>query len=77
MIPPTRHPVVAVDDLPWLIVAEFDEQPGTRLTSHQIQRMWGLSDEECAQILEFLTGSGVLVRHAEQFERPAGEPRFA
>lgn len=37
---PVRHPVATIDDLRWLIAAEFAEQPGLRLTFAQVQRLW-------------------------------------
>ena len=59
-----RHPVAAVDDLPWIIAAEYDEQPGLRLTLPQVQRLWGLSPRQCQDALDYLIDSGVLV-HGE------------
>lgn len=60
-----RHPVAAVDDLPWVIASEFDEQPGLRLTFHQVRRLWGLSATECQNILDYLVTSGTLVFDAD------------
>jgi hypothetical protein len=72
MIPLTRHPVVAVDDLPWVILSEFDEQPGLRLTFRQVQRLYGLSEHECENALGFLTTIGLLVRNDhQQYQRPS------
>lgn len=56
-----RHPVVAVDDLPWLIATEYDQQPGLRLTFPQVQRLWGLSTRECYDVLAYLIETGMLV----------------
>ena len=57
-----RRPVVAVDDLPWIVVAEFQEQPGLRLTFPQVQRLWSLSVRECQDTLDYLIDSGILVQ---------------
>jgi hypothetical protein len=46
--------------LPWVIAAEFDEQPGLRLTFQQVRRLWALSTPECEAILEYLVASGKL-----------------
>ena len=59
-----HRPVVAVDDLPWIVVAEFQEQPGLRLTFRQVQRLWGLSIGECQDTLDYLIDAGMLV-HGE------------
>ena len=45
-----------------LIEAEFDEMPGMRLTTPQVRRLWNLSEEDCAQALEYLCEAGGLVR---------------
>jgi hypothetical protein len=62
-------PVIAVDDLPSLIAAEFDEQPGLRLTFPQVRRMWGLTDEECRHVLQYLITTGHLVRDGDRYRR--------
>ena len=62
-------PVTAVDDLPWLIAAEFDEQPGLRLTFPQVRRMWGLTDDECRRVLDYLVTAGQLVRQNDRYGR--------
>jgi len=59
-----HRPVVAVDDFPWLVIAEFQEQPGLRLTFPQVQRLWGLSIRECQDTLDYLIDAGMLV-HGE------------
>lgn len=59
-----HHPVVAVDDLPWIVLAEFQDQPGLRLTFRQVQRLWGLSVGECQDTLDYLIDAGMLV-HGE------------
>ena len=59
---PVRHPVVATDDLPWLVAAEFAQLPGLRLTFAQVQRLWALPTRECREILGYLTDTGQLVQ---------------
>ena len=34
--------------------SEFLEMPGLRLTCQQAQRLWGLDERTCAELLEFL-----------------------
>jgi hypothetical protein len=69
MLPLERHPIVAVDDLPWMIVADFDEHPGQRLTFWQIQRSWNLPSDECARVLRFLVDIGILGFDGIQYTR--------
>lgn len=69
MIPLIRNPVVAVDDLPFVVLAEFADQPGLRLTFRQVQRMWGLSERECFEVLDYLTDIGLLECEDGQFKR--------
>ena len=57
-----RRPRVAVNDLPWIIAAEFEEQPGLRLTFPQVQRLWDLSIPECQDTLDYLVDAGMLVQ---------------
>jgi len=63
-------PVVGVDDLPWIIAADFDEQPGLRLTFPQVTVMWGLSTAECENVLTYLVGTGELLRENDHYRRP-------
>jgi hypothetical protein len=68
---PVRHPLVALDDLPWLVAAEFAQQPGLRLTFAQVQRLWALPERECREILDYLTDTGQLVQDEDgQYTRP-------
>jgi hypothetical protein len=67
---PVRHPVATIDDLPWLIAAEFAEQPGLRLTFAQVQRLWNLPARDCREILSYLTDTGQLVQEEDgQYRR--------
>ena len=45
-----------------LIQAEYREIPGLRLTKRQVQRLWGLDEHACTQVLEALTASRFLVK---------------
>ena len=45
-----------------LVEAEFREMPGMHLTADQVRRLWNLSEEECADLLEHLCAAGRLVR---------------
>ena len=42
--------------------SEFLEMPGLRLTRRQAQRLWGLDEATCAQILECLVEARFLCR---------------
>jgi hypothetical protein len=42
--------------------AEFLEMPGLRLTCQQGQRLWGLDESACLQVLEFLVDAKFLHR---------------
>jgi len=42
------------------ICAEYVEMPGLRLSRKQAQRLWGLDEDACGQILEFLVKTGFL-----------------
>jgi hypothetical protein len=42
------------------ICGEYVEMPGLRLSRKQAQRLWGLDEEACKQILEFLVKTGFL-----------------
>ena len=56
----SRQYVTAVDDLSLLIMREFDEQPGLRLTCAQIRRVWNLSERTCRDVVEYLVTIGLL-----------------
>jgi hypothetical protein len=44
------------------ICAEYLEMPGLQLTVKQAQRLWGLDEETCEHVLEFLLEARFLVR---------------
>ena len=48
--------------LEWLtrIEAEYREMPGLLLTERQMQRLWGLDGQECADLVAILVARGVL-----------------
>ena len=41
---------------------EFVEMPGLRLTIKQAQRLWGLNEETCGQVIQLLVESRFLCR---------------
>jgi hypothetical protein len=44
------------------VYGEFLEMPGLRLTWQQAQRLWGLDEDTCLELLEFLVVSKFLCR---------------
>jgi hypothetical protein len=44
------------------VCGEFLEMPGLRLTAMQAQRLWGLDEETCVQLLEYLVEAKFLSR---------------
>jgi hypothetical protein len=62
-----------LDDLAWRIQAEFREMPGMRLTFAQAKRLWSLSTDQCARVLDFLTSMGMLAEDEDRrFYLPDG-----
>jgi len=53
-------PAVLSEQVLQRICAEYVEMPGLRLSRKQAQRLWGLDEEACGQILEFLVKTGFL-----------------
>ncbi len=47
------------------IRAEFLEMPGMRLTFAQAKRLWGLDEQTCAQVLEWLLAERFLNRRVD------------
>ena len=66
MLSLSRRYVTAVDSLPLLILSEFDDQPGVRLTFAQVRRLWDLSEAQCRDVLAYLVGQGLLRRCADR-----------
>lgn len=52
----------------WLrrVEAEYYEMPGLRLTTGQMQRLWGLDARTCADIAAVLVARGVLLVTSKQ-----------
>jgi response regulator of citrate/malate metabolism len=46
------------------IYGEFLEMPGLRLTCQQAQRLWGLDEQTCRELLDFLVEAKFLCRPA-------------
>ena len=57
---PSRNTVN--DPLLQRVYSEFLEMPGLRLTSKQAQRLWGLDEQACLNLLEFLVDAKFLCR---------------
>jgi hypothetical protein len=53
---------VVDDALLQRVYGEFREMPGLRLTCRQAQRLWGLDEPACLQLLEFLVEAKFLCR---------------
>jgi hypothetical protein len=53
---------VVDDALLQRVYGEFLEMPGLRLTCRQAQRLWGLDESACLELLEFLVDSKFLCR---------------
>ena len=62
MQPLTRRYVAAVNDLPFVILGEFEDQPELRLSFLQVRRVWNLSERECREALAYLVGADFLRR---------------
>jgi hypothetical protein len=61
------------------IYSEFLEMPGLRLTCQQAQRLWGLDEPTCRQLLDFLVESRFLCQaphdmYARMTDGPADFP---
>lgn len=54
-----------LEDIAWIIDAEYKEMPGMRLTFDQVRRLWNLSSEDCGRVLEYMVRSGRLVMDAD------------
>lgn len=47
-------PVGVTDQMLCRVCGEYLEMPGLRLTQRQAQRLWGLDEATCAQLLAYL-----------------------
>ena len=54
--------IVSRDQLVRRIRGEYLEMPGLRLTRAQAQRLWGLDEQTCAQLLDSLMEDRFLLR---------------
>lgn len=54
--------IVTTDHILRRIRSEYLEMPGLRLTQRQAQRLWGLDEPTCAQLLDSLTEARFLHR---------------
>lgn len=50
-----------------LIRAEYREMPGLRLTKPQIQRLWGLDDRTCENVVQALETEHFLKRFSNAY----------
>jgi len=62
----SRRYLTSIDDLALLILNEFEEQPGLRLTRPQIRRLWNLSERTCSEVLAYLVSSRSLRLTADE-----------
>ena len=64
------HTRARIDDrLLQRVCGEFLEMPGLRLTCKQAQRLWGLDEPTCRELLEYLVDA--------KFLRPSGPGMYA
>ena len=49
-----HSPSILTEQMLSRVCGEYLEMPGLRLTQKQAQRLWGLDEPTCRQILEFL-----------------------
>ena len=54
--------VPASEEILRRICGEYLEMPGLRLKREQAQRLWGLDDATCTQLLDTLVANGFLIR---------------
>jgi hypothetical protein len=57
--------IASTTTLPGIIVAEFDEMPGMRLTMPQVCRLWGLEPEDAERMVSRLVARRMLARDAQ------------
>ncbi len=56
--------IVTSEEILRRICGEYLEMPGLRLKREQAQRLWGLDEATCAQLLDVLVEAGFLCRLA-------------
>jgi hypothetical protein len=57
--------VIQTTTLPTIIVAEFDEMPGMRLTMPQVCRLWAITPSEAEAVVGRLVARALLTRDAQ------------
>jgi hypothetical protein len=77
MIAECRKPsVIPLEELVWLVDAEYREMPGMHLTFDQARRLFGVSAADCRRVLDYLVATGVLTEDpAHRFCRRADAAR--
>ena len=70
-----------VEEILQRMYAEYLEMPGMCLTRRQAQRLWGLDEQTCVQLLNVLVDAGFLRQrgdgiYARVTEGPAARLRF-
>ena len=59
----TLHPPAGItEQVLQRIYSEYVEMPGMRLTRQQAQRLCGLDEQTCTQVLDYLVEAGFLMR---------------
>jgi len=58
-------PIISRDQIVRRIRGEYLEMPGLRLTRAQAQRLWGLDEQTCVQLLDSLTEDRFLLRRID------------
>jgi hypothetical protein len=53
-----------LEEIVWLVDAEYREMPGMHLTFDQARRLFGLSAADCRRVLDHLVGVGMLMEDA-------------
>jgi len=68
-----------IDDVLQRIQGEFTEMPGLRLTPAQAQRLWGLDQNVCEQLLDVLVKADFLsqTRDGSFIKTDGGPTRYA
>jgi hypothetical protein len=54
-----------VEQIAARVSAEIREMPGLRLTISQAQRLWGLDQDTCAEVVALLIARSILQRHKD------------
>lgn len=62
-------PSLVTDQILCRAWSEYLEMPGLRLTRKQAQRLWGLDEATCAQLLEFLVQIKFLRSDTDSYSR--------